>query len=152
MELIQGVLQKFNLKFPNLNFTPSQMQAGSIILLLFLLVLALAQIRRHFIQWSLRGALFGLFFGFLIALIAEGFLVIGGRTALTEILGWENAPKPLVALIDSGRSKMANVLGVTDEIPRSVAKENPTVEEAINVLQSLDPTEIKKVKSLLCTP
>lgn len=125
-------------------------KAVAIIGLLFFLFLALAQVRRHMIDWSLKGAVFGIFFGFLLALILEGFLIIGGRTAITEIMGWKNAPKPLQVAIDSGRTKLVQVLGITDEIPQSFASEDPNSEDAINVLQSLDPSEIKKVKSIIC--
>ena len=103
-------------------------------------------------DWSFKGAVFGIFFGFLLALILEGFLVIGGKTALTEVLGWKSAPKPIQLAVDAGRSKLVNVLGVKDEIPKSFASENPTVDDAVKTLQSLDPGEMKQVKSLICTP
>jgi len=139
-------------KYLNFNFLVSQWRAVAIVGLIFLLVLTLAQVRRHFVDWSIKGALFGLFFGFLLALILEGFLIVGGRTALTEFLGWKNAPQPLQVTIDAGRAKLIDVLGITDEIPKSVAREDPTSEDAVTLLQSLDPTEIKKVKSLICEP
>jgi phosphoglycerol transferase MdoB-like AlkP superfamily enzyme len=136
----------------SLSFSPSYLQAGAIIGLLFLLVLTLAYFRRHLLDWSLKGAIFGLFFGFLIALIFEGFLIIGGKTAITEVLGWKNAPKPLLSIIDASRAKLVNVLGVTSEIPSSVAKEDPTVDDAIHVFQNLDPSEAKKVRATICQP
>lgn len=139
-------------KYLNFNFLLSQWRALAIIGLIFLLVLTLAQVRRHFIDWSIKGALFGIFFGFLLALILEGFLIVGGRTALTEFLGWKNAPQPLQVAIDAGRAKLVDVLGITNEIPKSVAREDPTSEDAVTLLQSLDPTEIMKVKSLICEP
>jgi len=139
-------------KYLDFNFVVSQWRVVAIVGLIFLLVLTLAQVRRHFVDWSIKGALFGLFFGFLLALILEGFLIVGGRTALTEFLGWKNAPKPLQVAIDAGRVKLIDVLGITDEIPKSVAREDPTSEDAVTLLQSLDPTEIKKIKSLICEP
>lgn len=147
---ILGRTLDFNLG--KVSFSTSYLQAGAIIVLSFLLILSLASFRRHFLNWSLKGALFGLFIGFLFALIFEGFLIIGGKTAVTEILGWKNAPKPLVNMIDAGRAKLVNVLGVTEEIPSSVAKEDSTIEDAIRVLQSLDPSETQKVRSLFCAP
>ena len=136
----------------NFGFLASQWRALAIVVLLFLLVLTLAQVRRHFIDWSIKGALFGIFFGFLLALFLEGFLIIGGKTAVTELLGWKNAPKPVLIAIEAGRNKLVDVLGVMDEIPQSVAFGDPTTESAIEILQSLDPVEIKKVKSLICNP
>lgn len=144
--------ESLNLKLGSLSFSPSYLQAGAIIFLTFLLILSLAQVRRHFINWSIKGATFGIFLGFLLALILEGFLIIGGRTALTEVLGWKNAPKPVANLLDVGRQKLVDVLGVTDEIPSSFASVNPTAEDAVGILQSLDPAEVKKVKALICAP
>ncbi len=136
----------------NISFSTSYLQAGAIIGLLFVLVILMAQFRRHLLDWSLKGALFGLFFGILFAFIIEGFLIVGGKTAITEILGWKNAPQPLLSIIDAGRTKLVNVLGVSSEIPSSVAKEDPTVEDAIQIFQSLDPSEVKKVRNTICEP
>src|SRR3972149_7429302 len=149
-QIFSNFSPKFNLNLGNLSFSPSYLQAGIVLVLIFLLVLTMAQVRRHFIDWSFKGALFGIFFGFLLALILEGFLIIGGKTALTEVLGWKDAPKPLQVAIDSGRSKLVQVLGITDSIPQSFAASDPTSDDAITVLQSLDPTEMEKVKSLIC--
>jgi len=152
MNPVQSLSQSFNFNVGKLSLSTSYIQAGAIVVLLFLLVLSMASFRRHLIGWSLRGALFGLFFGFLLALIFEGFLIIGGKTAITELVGWKNAPKPIANLLDSGRTKLVQVLGVTQEIPTSIAKENPTVEEAIGVFQSLDPQESAKVRKMICEP
>lgn len=152
MDFAQILGNSFQFNLGNLNISTSYIQAGVIILLLFLLVLSLAQFRRHLLSWSMKGALFGLFFGFLLALIIEGFLVVGGRTAITEIAGWKNAPQPIQAALDAGRAKLVQVLGVTEEVPPSVAKENPTVEDAINIFQSLDPSESSKVRQMICEP
>jgi hypothetical protein len=152
LDLARPLFQSFNFKFLNLNLSTQYWQAIAIVVLLFFLVLTLAKVRRHFIDWSLKGAVFGIFFGFLLALFTEGFLIIGGKTAVTELLGWRNAPKPIQVAIDAGRAKLVNVLGVTDAIPNSIASEDPTVDDAIEIFQSLDPSESKKVKSLICTP
>lgn len=144
--------QNLNFSLGSVSFSSSYIQAGAVVLLLFLLILMMAQVRRHLVDWSLKGAIFGLFFGFLLALICEGFLIIGGKTALTEVLGWKNAPQPLLGIIDAGRAKLVDVLGVSDQIPFSSAKENPTVQDTLRVFQSLDPVETKQAKSLICKP
>jgi hypothetical protein len=152
MNLPASFFKTFTLTLGKFSLPVSYIQAGVIVLLLFILVLTMAQFRRHFIEWSFKGGIVGLFFGFLLALILEGFLIIGGKTALTEVLGWKNAPKPIQVALDSGRGKLVQVLGVQDEIPVSSAKENVTVESAVETLQSLNPTDMKKVKSLICQP
>ena len=144
--------QSFRFSLGNFSLPVSYIQAGAVIFLLFILVLSFAQIRRHYVNWSFKGAIFGVFFGFLLALILEGFLIVGGRTAVTEVLGWKNAPKPITHALDAGRAKLVKVLGITDEIPSLFAREDLSSDDAVQILQSLDPTEIKKVKALICTP
>ena len=150
MSAIDSWLQKLTSTFGNINFSSSHIRAGAIIVLIFILVLSLAQLRRHFVNWSLKGVLFGLFFGFLLVLALEGFLIIGGKTALTSILGWKNAPQPLTAALNLGREKLIQVLGIKDEIPTSVAKTALTAKDVVNFFQSLNPAEVARVKKIIC--
>lgn len=152
MDILQNVTKTLTFKIGSLEIATPYWQVGAILVLLFLLVVVMAQYRHHTVHWSLKGATTGIFFGFLLALILEGFLIIGGRTALTELLGWKSAPKPISTALDKGRSQLVEVLGITSEIPTSNASEDYTPDEAVKILQSLDPTEIKKVKSLICNP
>jgi hypothetical protein len=139
----------FDFNIGRLSFSPSYISAGAIVFLLFLLVLTLAQVRRHFLNWSIKGGIFGIALGFLLALIFEGFLLIGGRTVITEVLGWKNAPKPIVNVLDAGRAKLVKVLGVTDEIPQSSAK-NYSSEEIIDAFASLGEDEAAFVRGMVC--
>jgi hypothetical protein len=152
MDLARTLGKGFQFNLGDLEISTSYIQAGLIVFLLFLLVLSLAQFRRHLLTWSIKGALFGIFFGFLLALIFEGFLVIGGKTAVTELIGWKSAPKPLLNVLEAGRTRLVKVLGVTDEIPSSSAKEDPGVEDALKVFQSLDPQESQILKKSICEP
>jgi len=77
-------------------------------------------------------------------------LIIGGRTAITGILGWKNAPAPISIALDAGRNKLIQVLGIKDQIPSSFAKENANVAGAVDLLQSLNPADMKKVKTIFC--
>ena len=144
----------FNFDLGKFSFSPSYIQAGTVVVLLFILVLTLAQLRRHFIDWSIKGTLFGLFFGFLLALILEGFLIIGGKTAITQVLGWKDAPKPIANLLEAGRGELIKVLGQQMEvkIPDAVAKLNPTFNDAVVFFQSLNPSEAQKLKNFICKP
>lgn len=136
----------------NISISQGYLKAGLIIVLTFLAVLLFGYIRKYFVKSSIDGVFLGIFFGFLLTLLLEGFLLIAGRTAITEILGWKNAPKPVARALDLGREKLVNVLGVTDEIPASYASADPTTDEVLNSLQSLDPDEIKKIKAIMCIP
>lgn len=158
METVQGTLQKVSIPTLNFNlgelqFSPSYIQAGAIVFLLFLLVLTLARLRYMFVNWSLgKSGVSMLFWGFLLALILEGFLILGGRTLFTEIVGWKNAPKPILNVLDAGRDKLVDVLGVTDQIPISTAHEDPTLHSVISDFQSLSSDEAEKVRSTICRP
>lgn len=143
--------KSFDFNLGGLTFSPTYVTAGAIIFLIFLLILTLAQVRRHFLNWSIKGGIFGIALGFLLAIIFEGFLLIGGRTVVTEVLGWKNAPKPIVNVLDAGRAKLVKVLGVTDEIPVSSAK-NYSSEEVIDAFQGLTPKDVIQVRRLICEP
>ena len=152
MDFAQILSQRLNFNIGNFSISPSYIQAGAIVLLLFILVLSLANLRRHFLNWSVKGSVFGIFMGFILALILEGFLIIGGRTVLTEIVGWKDAPKPLVNLLDAGRDKLVEVLGVSDPIPESFATKEKTSLDILDEFRKLNVTEADKVKSAICKP
>jgi hypothetical protein len=114
----------FSLPLPGgISFQPTYIQAAAIVFLLFLLILMLGQLRHRMINWEMSGIMPGIAIGFAIALILEGIVIVGGRTIITEVMGWKNAPKPLANVLDAGRSELVKVLGVTDEIPTITATE-----------------------------
>ncbi|MEJ2348111.1 MAG: hypothetical protein P8Y17_02865 [Patescibacteria group bacterium] len=152
MKLPQIFTKTFDLNLGNLNFSPSYLQALVIVFLIFLLVLTLARVRRMYVNWNFSSAGSMLFFGFLLALILEGFLIIGGRTMLTEILGWENAPKPIRNALVISREKLAKVLGVTSEVPESFAEEDPDLYDFITQFQRLSPDQAEEFRSMICKP
>jgi len=151
-EQVNFLFRTVNLNFGKFSFSPSYLQAGLIILLLFVLILTLAQMRRHFFSWSIKGAVFGLFMGFLLALILEGFLVIGGRTAVTEVLGWKNAPKPIQIALDKGQERLVKVLGIKTAISVSSADEKPSVKKVLELFNLLSPLDRESFKSSICRP
>lgn len=152
MNLPEIFKQTINVNLGGLSFSPSYIQAGAIVFLLFLLVLTLARVRRLYVNWNLSSAGSMIFIGFVLAVILEGFLLLGGRTMLTEILGWENAPKPLQNALVAGRAKMAEVLGVTEEIPDSYAEGMPDLYDVVTEFQSLNPEDAEKFRSMICVP
>lgn len=145
MQTIQFIWQKILDFMNNFSVAPTYIQAGAIIILVFLLVISLAQFRHHFVKWSMKGGLIGLFFGVILTLILEGFLLVGGHTVLTGVLGWKNPPKPFSTALDLGKSRLTNVLGVDS------LKTGTTANDALTVLQSLNPSEITKIKAIICT-
>ena len=153
MQQATDFLQKnLDLSFLHISLTGSTVKVSAIVILIFFLLLLIAKFRRHYIDWSLKGGIFGIFFGFLLALIIEGFLIIGGRTALTEVLGWKNAPAPLAQILDAGRGKLVQVLGIKDQIPTSNAQGSATSGDVISAYQSLNPRDARNVKNIICKP
>lgn len=142
----------FDLNVGKFSMPIPYVQAIAIIFLVFLLILAMAQFRRHEVDFSMKGAVFGIFFGFVLALILEGFLLISGRTAITGILGWKDAPKPIQLALDAGRGQLVKVLGAEASDTSGISSENLTVQGAVKLLQSLNPSDSKKVKALFCQP
>lgn len=144
MSGIQSLFSNVGAYFKNFSVSGNYLQAGAVVLLVFLLVLAFAKLRHALITGSMKGGLLGIVFGVALTLILEGFLLVNGNTALTQILGWKNAPKPFSTALDLGKEKLTNVLGVSTT--------NPTSKDAVNVLQSLDPSEMGKIRAIICTP
>lgn len=136
-----------------LEIEPTYWQAAAIVFLVFLLIFTLARVRWLYVHWNLgKSAYSMLFWGFMLAFTLEGFLILSGRTLFTEILGWKNAPKPISAVLDISRSKLVDVLGITKEVPESVAKEAPTYQSIINDFESLPSEEKEKIINFVCRP
>ena len=141
------------IKVLSLEITPTYWEAVVLIILLFLLVFSLARMRYLYVNWHLgRHSFSMLFWGFLLALILEGFFILGGRTLFTEILGMKNVPKPFATILDIGRNRLITVLGVTDQVPASTAKENPDSEYLFKLYNSLPRTEKDKLYDQICKP
>jgi hypothetical protein len=144
---VQNIVNQFS----NISISQQYIKAGSLVLLVFVAVLLFAYIRKYFVKSSMDGMFLGIFFGFLLTLLLEGFLLIAGRTALTEFLGWKDAPKPIGTVLDLGKEKLSQVLIDSGEIPVSYAS-NPSTDDALEVLQNLKPDDIKKIRGIICTP
>lgn len=153
MDFSKIINKTVNLKLGGLNIEPTYLQAGILMALIFVLVLTLARMRSMYVSWSLgKSAVAMIFWGFILALIVEGFLLIGGRTLFTEVLGWKNAPKPISTVLDAARMRLVNVLGVADEVPLSYASYQPTFDEAVKMIQLLSPEDTVKLESAICSP
>lgn len=151
MNPVQLARQTFEFEFGGWYFAPEYWTAVAIVFLLFLLVLTFARLRHMYIGWSLKGFFPILITGFFLAIIFEGFLIIGGRTLFTELIGWENAPKPIANVLDLSREKLVTVLGVNQEIPMSTVKQTVSAEEIILLYQQLDKQSADSVSLAICS-
>ncbi len=151
-QALKFLTQGFDLNLGKYTISLVFWEVAAIVFLIFLLILSMAQFRRHYMEYGLKGVFLGIFFGFLLALLLEGFLIIGGKTALTEVLGWKNAPVPLQVALDSGKKQLIQVMGVETAIPATNAQDLPTIQSVMGSLQTLNPADLKKVKTLICQP
>lgn len=147
------ISKTFSFKLGSVDVAPTYWQAALIVLLIFLLVWTFARIRYLYVHWSLgKSSIAFLFWGFLLALVIEGVLIVGGKTMFTEILGWKNAPKPISNALDFGRNKLVDVLGITEEIPESYADEERSYQSVLENYDQLSGKDRKKVQSVICEP
>lgn len=144
MQTLESIWKSIYSFFAGFSITPTYIQAGAIVVLLFILVISLAQFRHHFVKWSMKGGLIGLFFGVLLTLILEGFLLVSGQTALTAVLKWKNPPKPFSTALDRGKEKLTDVLELSEIDDNS--------KDVLTSMQSLNPDEIRKIKAIICEP
>ena len=149
--VLKALEPSLDYNFNDYNISASYFQAGIILFLIFVLLMSFARLKRMQQNWSMKGATSMIFIGFILALILEGFLLLGGRTALTELFGWKNAPKPISTALDEGRQRMIMVLGVTDEIPNSSAAEPLTADEVIYIIDALPQAEKDLLHETMCT-
>jgi hypothetical protein len=153
----QDALQKVPSEIPihvgGVAFSAQAWQVGAIVILLFLLVFTMASMRHHFLEWTIKGAGFGVVLGFVLALVLEGFLLLGGRTALTEVFAWKNAPKPVAQVLDNSRERFRQVLGESTEIPQIKASgPRSTIDTALDQYRELSPVEAEEFVNKICAP
>ncbi len=95
-----------------ITIAPNIWQAAIIIILIFVLVLVLAYMSHNFLEWSLGGFGIGMVLGVILAIVLEGFLLVGGKTVLTGLLSWKQAPAPIQRVLDDGHVRLLEVLNV----------------------------------------
>lgn len=140
--ILDLINKTFKFKVGSWDIAPTYWQAVAIVVLLFLLVWTLARLRHMYVGWSLKGLWPSVLFGFILAVILEGFFIIGGKTLFTELLGWKNPPKPISTALDEGKSKLVNVLGEETE--------DVSVESIIIDYSSLSSKQAREVVSQIC--
>lgn len=133
-------------------FAPNWFHAGAIVLLLFLMVVLFGRMRHLYVGWSIKGLMPGIMFGFALALILEALFILAGRTVFTELLGWENPPKPIAVALDFGKEKVEKTLGASSSVPTLKASDVNTAESVMSVVVSMEEIEKQKLQRLFCKP
>ena len=154
MDILRIINKSFGVyTIKGIQIEPTYWEAAAIVFLLFLLVLTLARLRYIYVNWHLsKQSISFLFYGFLLALILEGFLILSGRTLFTTIIGWKNPPKPISTALDAGRAKLVQVLGVEATVPSSVASELPSPQSVFSDYQNLSSEEKQEAQQFICQP
>lgn len=135
------------------SFSPSFLQAAIIVVLVFLLAITLGFARQHMLTWSFKGAHFGFLFGIIFILILEAIFLVGGRTALFEASSNQRIPPNLRSFVEQGRKNLVGVLGLSvEQIPPTVAQEEPSAQSIIEGFQTLSPDQAQTVRSAICQP
>lgn|SRR5690606_37940583 len=147
--LLSSTIGNFNLPGGSV-FSPTYLQAGFVAFCVFVFILAFAMFQRRQHQENIKNTMPGIAFGFAIAIVLEAMLLVGGRTLLTEFLGWDNAPKPISNALDASRTRLVEVLGVTDEIPQSNASAPLTVRELNEHYENLSAEDRELLQNLVC--
>jgi hypothetical protein len=146
---LPGFLVKtFSFNVGKLEISPTVWQAAAIVFLLFLLVLTLARLRHMYVNWSIKGFVPTLLIGFFLAIIFEALLVMGGKTLFIEILGWENAPKPIRTALESSRMQLVQVLDETDSFKDLKMSTN----DVVGYYNKLNSDEKQSVHEQICKP
>lgn len=147
-----------------ISFAESSLQTLFILAGVFLLLVLLGLTRKHFLGYSFKGGYAGFGLGVIFTLVIEVLLLLGGRTLLTESLGWKSAPPVLTETLDRGKEEVARVLGVENasdlEIGFSTASDSASsqrenfddAESFLSSYQKLTPFEAGKIRSRVCAP
>jgi hypothetical protein len=150
-DLLNKTIKTF--KIGNLIIDATYWEAAVIVVLLFLLVFTFARMRYLYVHWSMGKHAFAmLFWGIVLTIIIEGFLMLTGRTIFTEILGLKNVPKPFSTFLNIGRNKLVSVLGEESEIPSSYAESKLNSDQMYSLYTKMDTTESQKLQNIICQP
>lgn len=140
-------------KVGNLNIDATYWEAITIIILIFLLIFTLARLRFLYVHWSMgKNAFAMLFWGVVLTIILEGFMMLSGRTLFTEILGMRNVPKPFSTLLAIGRQKFTDVLGQESTVPYSSADYSLNSDQMYTLYSKMDQSESQRFREILCQP
>lgn len=102
------------------------------------------------LEWSIKGAWFGVLFGIIITLVVQAVLLIGGRTTLVELIGNEKTPKVVRELLFDTSAQLSGVLG--KDIPVLSASDTSDTQTIFTEFNKLSSEEQSEVKEVICLP
>lgn len=126
-------------------------QAVVIIIGVFLITLVLGLARHHMLAWSIKGAGFGIVMGAVLMLVLEGILLVGGKTAVGEIVKNTSTPENVRVFLQKNMSELASQIG-TEPGTLGAASEQTGPEVIISEFKNLESLEREKVQEAICKP
>lgn len=130
--------------------SPQYQQALIIGIGVFLIILLLGVTRRHMLNWSIKGAWFGVVFGIVVTLLVQGLLLVGGKTAVVEVVRNEKTPKNVRVFLQENITELAQSLASE---PKTLgAQEELNFQDFIDGFSTLPKKDQQKVKNLICEP
>ncbi|MBI4058882.1 hypothetical protein HY404_01425 [Candidatus Microgenomates bacterium] len=129
---------------------PQLKQAVLIIGGIFLVALLLGVTRHHMLEWSIKGAGFGILLGVVLTLVVEGFLLVGGRTAVAEVLRNKNTPVAIRSFIQDNMMQLAQAIGSPPQVLNAAT--SATSGEVVENFNNLSVKEQSKARTQICAP
>lgn len=146
---LEGVLSPFLDSVNSLQASTLQMIIVGVSV--FLLILLLGFARHHMLEWSLKGAWFGIFFGMLIATVLLAGLFVGGRVLIVQVLQLQSIPPEVRFSVQKYLVEFSQALDV-DTQTLGISAHNPTRQTIVYDYKQLSSTEQQDVRRVLCAP
>lgn len=114
----------------------------------FLFLLLLGWARHHMLEWTFKGANFGVFFGIVLTLAIEALIIIGGKTTLAEVVKSDKVPPVVRQTISQNLQELA--VSLTGEPKTLGAKNKVSAVDVVGSYKELSESEQSRVEDLIC--
>lgn len=132
---------------------PSVKQIGIIALGIFFFLLLFGLARHHMLEWSLKGAYFGIFLGIILTLVIEAFLLVGGRTLIVAAVKNEKTPQVVRIFLQKNMMELAESLaGEPKTLGAAGEQKTLSPNEVVNNFSLLSPNDQSRVQQRICAP
>lgn len=155
---MESILPQISLVISNLlaNFdsylAPSAKQVGLIAIGIFIFLLLFAWTRHHMLEWSLKGAYFGIFLGIILTLILETILLMGGKTLIATAVRNEKTPQIVRTFLQKNMMELAQSLTGEPKTLGAAGEQTVSPNEVVNSFSLLSPNDQSRVQQRICAP
>lgn len=118
----------------------------------FLFTLLLGLARHHMLAWSIKGAWFGFLLGMVLLLILEGFLLVGGKTAISELVKNKRTPENVRVFLEKNMTELAQSLSNNPKALGASTKSGNPSASFVSQFENLPRGEQDAVKEEICQP